>query len=256
MTMLDTTQPTHALYARIKQAIVQRIEAGDWTAGTRVPSENELASKLAVSRMTVNRALRELTLEGRLVRVAGVGTFVAERMPTAEFLELRNIADDVAARGHRYSARVYSLKEIEADDAAAMLLQLRPRVPVFRSVIVHFEDETPLQLEDRLVNPAKAHGYLEQDFTRTTPNLYLTAAAPADEVEHRVEAVIPAGEVRRRLAMTPGEACLLLHRRTWSGGQVVSSARLFHPGARYSLGARFWTTSPRIFPGQEQEVKQ
>lgn len=254
--MLDTTQPTNALYARIKEAIVQRIDSGEWPAGIRIPSENELASTLAVSRMTVNRALRELTLDRRLVRVAGVGTFVAERLPAAEFLELRNIADDIAARGHRHSARVYKLEETQADADAAMLLGLPPGARLFRSVILHSEDKTPLQLEDRLVNPATAPGYLEQDFTRTTPNLYLTAAAPADEVEHRVEAVVPSGTVRRRLAMAPGEACLLLHRRTWSGGRVVSSARLFHPGARYSLGARFWTTPPNTVPDQEKETSR
>jgi len=43
--------------------------------------------------MTVNRALRELTHEGFLVRVQGLGTFVAEQEPPGDLLELRNIAE-------------------------------------------------------------------------------------------------------------------------------------------------------------------
>ena len=66
------------LYARVKQMIVQQIENGSWPPHHRVPSESELVSELGFSRMTINRALRELTAEGLLVRMQGVGTFVAE----------------------------------------------------------------------------------------------------------------------------------------------------------------------------------
>ncbi|MCQ4034039.1 GntR family transcriptional regulator, partial [Klebsiella pneumoniae] len=43
-----------------------------------IPSEAELVAQFGFSRMTINRALRELTDEGLLVRLQGVGTFVAE----------------------------------------------------------------------------------------------------------------------------------------------------------------------------------
>ena len=63
-------------YRRIKEHIVRHIEAVEWRAGDQVPSERKLVKQLKVSRMTVNRALRELTHEGLLVRVQGTGTFV------------------------------------------------------------------------------------------------------------------------------------------------------------------------------------
>jgi DNA-binding GntR family transcriptional regulator len=66
------------LYARVKQMITQQIDNGSWPPHHRVPSESELVSELGFSRMTINRALRELTAEGLLVRMQGVGTFVAE----------------------------------------------------------------------------------------------------------------------------------------------------------------------------------
>ena len=50
-----------------------------------------------VSRMTVNRALRELSHEGRLYRVQGVGTFVAAQKPQAAFLTAANFACRAAA---------------------------------------------------------------------------------------------------------------------------------------------------------------
>lgn len=59
------------LYARVKQMIVSQIQSGAWPPHHRVPSESELVSQLGFSRMTINRALRELTSDGLLVRMQG-----------------------------------------------------------------------------------------------------------------------------------------------------------------------------------------
>jgi GntR family histidine utilization transcriptional repressor len=45
--------------------------------------------------------------------------------------------------------------------------------------------------------------------------------------------------VRRALAVPDDEPCLLLHRRTWSAGQVASVADLWHPGSRWRLTGHF-----------------
>ena len=83
------------LYARVKTYIVEQIRSGALKAGSRVPSENELVESFGISRMTANRALNELTTEGMLARVPGVGTFVKEATPRSSLLELRNIADEI-----------------------------------------------------------------------------------------------------------------------------------------------------------------
>ncbi|HET9331929.1 MAG TPA: GntR family transcriptional regulator, partial [Steroidobacteraceae bacterium] len=71
-----TLQPASTTrYQQVKHFILDRIAGGSLRAGERVPSENELTRTLTVSRMTANRALRELAEDGVLVRVAGVGTF-------------------------------------------------------------------------------------------------------------------------------------------------------------------------------------
>src|SRR5471032_1784972 len=84
------------LYARVKQMIAQQIQNGTWAPHHRVPSESELVTQLGFSRMTINRALRELTAEGLLVRMQGVGTFVAEPKSQSALFEVHNIADEIA----------------------------------------------------------------------------------------------------------------------------------------------------------------
>ena len=78
------------LYAKVKDHILLHIRSGAWAPGARVPSENELVESFGISRMTANRALRELTADGFLARVPGVGTFVREAAAGA--LEPRRIA--------------------------------------------------------------------------------------------------------------------------------------------------------------------
>ena len=66
-----------ALYQQVKAYIARQIQSGAWQPGDRVPSEQELVNRFSVSRMTVNRALRELQAEGLVERAQGVGTFAA-----------------------------------------------------------------------------------------------------------------------------------------------------------------------------------
>lgn len=57
------------IYAQVKRAIIQKISDGTWKPNQKIPSEHELVNSLGVSRMTINRALRELACEGFLVRM-------------------------------------------------------------------------------------------------------------------------------------------------------------------------------------------
>src|SRR4029078_10938541 len=98
---------TAPLYAKVKEHILEHIRSGAWTPGTRVPSENELVEHFSISRMTANRALRELSADGFLSRVPGVGTFVKEPPARSSLLELRNIAEEIAQRGHRHDATIH-----------------------------------------------------------------------------------------------------------------------------------------------------
>ncbi len=67
------------VYEGIKQELKGKIERGELKEGARVPSELELAKQLGVNRSQTRLALRELQLEGYLVRKQGSGSYVAPR---------------------------------------------------------------------------------------------------------------------------------------------------------------------------------
>jgi len=183
--------------------------------------------------------LRELTSEQVLTRVQGSGTFVARPKYESTLVAIRSISDEIVARGHRYQAKVLHIGAAIADEALADEMQVSAGSPVFHSRVLHFENDEPVQLEERWVNPAVAPDYALQDFTSTTPNQYLVRVAPLQRVEYRIEAALADADTRRLLTMDELEPCLVLHRRTWSQSLVASVANLWHPGSRYRFTGHF-----------------
>ena len=233
--------PTPALpaYGQVKAFIKKRISAGTWKPGDPVPSESALMQQFGVSRMTVNRALRELMGEGLVTRIQGSGTFVAELHRISSTLAIRDIHEEVLARGHVHSARVLLAESEKASADLARSLGLRAGARVFHTILVHLENGVPIQYEDRYVNPAAAPNYLTTDFTQTTPTRHLLAEAPLTEASYSIEACQPTALQAEHLAIETSEACLAMMRRTVSGAHIASVARLLYPGSRYSFAGKF-----------------
>jgi GntR family histidine utilization transcriptional repressor len=233
--MDPTAEKPRPRYQQIKDDLLTRIAAGEWKVGDAIPPEETLAREFAVARMTVNRALRELTEAGHLRRARGSGTFVAPFQVEASLLAIRNIADEIAGRGHRHRSQVQVLERATADAALATAFDRTRGARLFHSVIVHFENEVPIQVEDRWVSPELAPDYLGQDFGALTPNAYLSAVAPLSGARYSVEARLPPPAVAEMLAIGAGFPCLVVNRTTLVGERVASVATLWHPGERYRL---------------------
>ena len=231
--------PPLALYQQVKEHIARKIQDGSWPAGHRLPSEHELVMQFGISRMTANRALRELAAQGRVVRVSGVGSFVAESKPQSTLLQIANIASEIRARGHDYGYQLITADRVASPADVAVWLDLRAGESVFHRVCLHLENGVPVQLEDRYVNPRVLPDYLALDLSNLQPSEYLVRNVPFDQIEHLVDAVLPTADQAARLAMQAVEPCLLLTRRTWTRTVPVTLVRCLHPASRYRLGSRF-----------------
>lgn len=227
------------LYQQVKNHILERIDSKEWPPDTKVPSELELTRMFKVSRMTVNRALRELTTSGHLTRLQGVGTYVAHPRPMKVFFEIHSIDDEIIAQGGAYSCDIILQAEEQAYPELAEAMELRVGSPVYHSVTVHRKDKQPVMLADRYVNPLSAPEFLQQDFSTITPARYLLNSITFTDIEHIIEAIAPDAVTQRLLEVAPHEPCLLLHRQTWEGKRIATHSRFTYPGARYSIGGRF-----------------
>ena len=227
------------VYQQIKDAIRAKMQSGEWQAGKMIPSENQLADSLNASRMTINRSLRELTAEGLLKRVHGLGTFVAEPPRHAHLVKLVSISDEIKQQGKQHSSQLLSVETVISDAELSERMQLAEKTPVYKVVLVHSQDSVPIQIEIRYVNPELVPDFLEVDFSRTTPAEHLIKSIRPDELEHIVQAIMPSTFIAEHLDIPATEPCLKLRRRTFKGQRVVTAVDLVYPSSRYDLGARY-----------------
>ena len=221
------------IFQRIKDHILAQIEQGAWTEGELIPSEMAFTKEFNTSRMTVNRALRELTDEQILTRRKGAGTYVAATKVAATLLEIKNIADEITARGHTHHAELHTLEKIKAPEKLAAQFGLKTGEILFHSVMVHFENTIAIQVEERWVNPKIAPDYMTQDFAHITPNEYLMQAAPLQGMDYVLEATLPTESIAHMLHILVDQPCLVLQRKTRSANQIATLVTMWHPGNRY-----------------------
>jgi GntR family histidine utilization transcriptional repressor len=226
-------------YAKLKRYILAQITSGEWPPRCQIPSENELVAQFSISRMTVNRALRELNNLGVVTRVQGVGSFVAVPKVDSPMFEVRNIRDEIRARGQSHVVNVLTREVVVTHAPVAKRFDLPTGSELFHSRLLHLADGKPLQLEDRFVNPVCAPDYLKIDFMIEIPHEYLMRVAPLERVEHEIEAEVASARVAKALCVKAGDPLLVLSRRTWSRGRVASLVRLTYPAAIYRFVGTF-----------------
>jgi GntR family histidine utilization transcriptional repressor len=236
--MTRPDQPS-ALYEKIKKSVVKDIESGKLNPDDKVMSETKLAKFFNASRMTANRALKELTEEGRIVRIQGVGTFVARPKPDAALLEIKSIAKEIADWGGVHSSKVLVLKKEKIPLILTQKMNLKVDDTIFHSIIVHMDRELPVQYSESFINPKVAPHYLSQDFKKNTPSDYLLSVAPVQQAEHIIEAVNCNHQIQKFLKIKKSEPCLSLKRRTWSYDMVATYSIIISPGSRYKLVGKF-----------------
>lgn len=141
---IEAEQRAPAAFQRIKEHVLEKIRSGEWKQGDLIPTEEAFTKTFGVSRMTVNRALRELAADQIVVRIQGSGTFVAQEKFQATLVEIKSIADEVKARGHTHRSELQLLERARANDQLASEFDASEGAALFHSLIVHFEDKTPI----------------------------------------------------------------------------------------------------------------
>lgn len=230
---------TGPLHQRIRADIEARIRSGEWEPGHRAPTEAELMTQYACSRMTVNKAMTTLVEAGLIVRRKRAGSFVARPRVHAPVLNIPDIQSEIVARGEAYAFRLLAraVRAADRDDADEVELAAGGKLLALDGV--HDAGGRPFALERRLVSLKAAPGMAAADFAEHPPGAWLLEHVAWTEAESRISAINAAPEDARLLALDEGAACLVVDRRTWREGQHVTRVRQVFPGEAYDLVARF-----------------
>jgi GntR family transcriptional regulator len=204
---LSRRSPKGEQLRAILEDLIDALKPGD-----PLPSERELAERYDVARMTVRAEITALAAEGRVARVQGRGTFVAEAR-VAQAAALSSFTEDMKARGLTAGSRVLGQGTEAADDLVAARLGLDPGTAVVRVRRVRTADGEPMALEEAFL-PADRFGALAADDLEGASLfdvLETRFGARFPVADQQVVAVEIVGDDANLLRVAPGRAGLKFH---------------------------------------------
>jgi GntR family transcriptional regulator len=251
------------LYHQIANDLRRKIASGAWSAGSQMPSEEELTAAYGVSRITVRQALSILVQEGLVTRQPGRGSFVRDPSITAGPRRLTSFSEEMRAKGLTPSSRVLDSRVISADQALAEALQVVPGAPVLRLERLRLGNGEPIGIQVAHVPIDRYPGLDAVDFS--VASLYAEmerrSGLPVEEAEETYIVGQADPQVASELSIAVGSPVLVVERRAWSGGVVVEFTRSIMRGDRYRIqvrlrrtGASVPDTHRRRSPGPRREA--
>jgi GntR family transcriptional regulator len=229
-------------YIQIAEQIRGQIADGLYPEGSRIPTENELAQSQEVSRPTVRQALDLLVREGRLVRVKGSGTFVAQPKLVHESTSfVTGYREESRKKSRILRTKVVCLQTEKAGEQVGDALKISAGDMVTRLVrIRHLENlysNAPV-VYTTLYVPLKLFPEMPQlDFTDTS--FYEALDSRGLSVVHasrKLEVVMPPAEVAAGLGITPFEPAAFITSRGYTqAGRTIEYTESYYPASRSSF---------------------
>ena len=208
-------------YLKIKDYIQNGIDIENFTE--QVPSENQLAQKFGVSRMTARRALVELEQEGSVERIAGKGTFVNKHQHyLSGFFRVRPFHRWAEDLGAELRTEVLQSKIIEPPDWISQKLLYSGDV-ILLDIINHL-DETPVRRSLRYLRADSCPGILWEDLANESIHdiLINKYKLPLTRISQTMTARGLSDDEAQLFQEEPGFAVFFFQRLTYSHDNPIS----------------------------------
>jgi GntR family transcriptional regulator len=206
------------VYYQIMQTIKSWIVNKEFSPGQKIPSENELAERFRVSRLTARQAIAQLAGEGFITSRRGEGTFVTnnEDVINSASLEFRGCMDDLFFH-QMVKTRIKSvaietitpsrtiLEKLALDGKDCEVTEIR-RVQILRDgVYNHIANYLPAEIGSRIS--------VEQLYERTLLNiLEKDFKIKFTEAVQTIEASFASRDIAEKLGIASGSPVLIVER--------------------------------------------
>ena len=223
------------LYQQLQRAIREAIDNRLLSPDDALPAERQIASELAVSRITVRKAIDGLVEEGLLVRRQGSGNFVATRIEK-NFAKLTSFSEDMRARGRTPRSEWLKRTQGSVTPEESLALRLSPGAPVLRFHRIRFADDAPMSLEYTTIS-ANALPGLEAVESSLYEALEQAGNRPVRALQ-RLRALLLNPEQAKLLHARPNDAGLLVERVGYlRNGEAIEFSQSYYRGDTYDFVA-------------------
>jgi GntR family transcriptional regulator len=256
--------------AKAKQVYMvlrDRILNGALAFGVKLPTENELAQRYGVSRVTVRRALGELARERLIERRRSAGTRVTYRpAPAPITADISGVLANLADMGRRTAVKLIAFDYVPATGAIAQALGVAPDQLLQRSVRVRALDQVPFSYLTTHVPEEVAVTFSKQELaSRPLLELLERAGVKIGNARQRITAGLATPEVAQALDVRTGSPLIELVRVVCdhSGRAVEHLHALYRPDryafemdlVRSGASTKAWSPVMRRMVGRRNETE-
>ncbi len=137
-------------YIKIKNDIIKDIVDGILKPEDKIPSESQLREKYGVSAITVRRALSDLTTEGYVYAIQGLGTFVAKKQMIRGLTSI-SFSDELIQQGYSIDMKVINISEV-VDEQIASTLDIDADTVIIKLDRVRYADDQPVAYQTSYIS--------------------------------------------------------------------------------------------------------
>jgi GntR family transcriptional regulator len=228
----DSSKP---LYLQIYEELCEFVQTGGLKPGDQFPTELELVDRYEVGRITVRRAIAEMVQEGRLVRRAGKGTFVATPKIERQLVDVSSFTERLRALGLQPSARVIEVKTVPATARLARELDVNVDDPILTLVRLRLSNEAPVALETSYLSLLRCPGLDSLDLNQISLYELLGEHYGLHPVssEKTLELTVANAWEARHLNVRPGAPLFLLRARVMGESEPIEYVKTLLRGDRF-----------------------
>ncbi len=210
-------------YVKIKDAIVEQIDAGMLSPRQKLPAERKLAESFDTTRVTLREALSLLESEGRIYREDRRGWFVSPQPLCYDPTQTLNFTNMALAQNRVPKTELVLAKAMVANKHASTLLGLKPFSDVYRVDRVRYLDDRPVVFVTNYIRPERFPNLLEYDLSQSLTDIYRDHyAIQYQSIRYRISTSSLLGEIAQALRATGGTPAMVIERLNYNqDGELI-----------------------------------
>ncbi len=215
------------LYLQLYEILKEKIESGEWTVGSQIPTEDELCRTYDVSKATVRLAVAELVKDGYLRRQQGKGTFVCKRIIPEGLSMLTSFKELMLEAGVEFTTKILAQTVMMPTDD----LSIKLNVPGDRHIIyikrLRMVDGDPILLQETYIPYNRCPHLLNEDLTAGSVLEIIEGrcGVKITRVQDYIGMVEVSDEEGGLIGLKDGVCALLLEQYFYSGDEQIKYTR-------------------------------
>jgi GntR family transcriptional regulator len=224
-------------YYQLAAILRRKIEEGEWTPRTPIPSERQLEVQYNVSRTTIRQAIDYLERQGYLYREHGRGTFVSPQKLQKGIQELTSFSEDLLRRGIRPGQIIRRIERLTPPESVQQRLELPPGGQVLCIERIRLGDDLPIGLQTSYLALNEQQSITREEL-EAVGSLYRILQDKfgiiPSEAEETLEVTLATPEEAALLQIKAGAPLLLNERLMYNQNrQPVELVKILYRGDRY-----------------------